>query len=166
MAQVVLSGEELVGILRANGLMPAQVAAVETAGEEVRLKVRTPWPIVKSIRVAVRFAGFEKGEVVLQLVTNRLLDTFDWVVDRMLAGLELQDHGGRWEYPRLYVNVNQLLRRQVRGVEITQMAFRDGCFQITTSSAADGPQPLAAADAVPMGPLVVSSPPARSSARR
>jgi hypothetical protein len=164
MAQIVLSGEELVSILRANGLIPAQVAAIETAGEEVRLRVRTRWPLVKSIRVALRFAGFERGEVVLQLVTNRLLDTFDWLVDRMVAAL--QDHGGRWEYPRLYVNVNQLLRRQVRGVEITHMAFRDGCLQITTSSADDGQPPRDAGDALPMGPQAVSPPPARSSARR
>jgi hypothetical protein len=147
MAQIVLSGEELVCILQANGLIPAQVAEVETAGAEIRLKVRTPWPVFKSVRVAVRFAGFEDGQVVLQLVTNRLLDAFDWLVDRMLAALELQDHGGRWEYPRLYVDVNQLLRRQVRGVAITGMAFENGCFQIQTLSTAGRQGPAEAAGA-------------------
>src|SRR5512147_658508 len=114
MAQIILSGEELVCILRANGLLPAQVAEVKTAGEEIRLKVKTPWPLLKSVRVTVRLTGFENGHAILQLVTNRLMDAFDWLVDRMLASLALQDHGARWEYPRLYVDVNQLLQRQVR----------------------------------------------------
>ncbi len=166
MAQIVLSGEELVRILRANGLLPAQVAEVETAGEEIRLKVKTPWPLLKSVRVAVRFAGFEDGQVVLQLVTNRLLDAFDWLVDRMLAALALQDHGGRWEYPRLYVDVNQLLRRQLRGVEITNMAFQDGCFQIRTISSADRQGPAGAADALSSAPAAITEPPLRSSERQ
>jgi hypothetical protein len=138
MGQIVLSGDELVCILAANARMPEQVMGVETDGEEVRIHVATPLPILRSIPVRVRFAGFEQGQVVLQLMTNRLIDKFDWLVNRMLASLKVEDYGGRWEYPRLYVDVNRLLQRQVRGIEIAAVVFREGHFHITTSHSAAG----------------------------
>lgn len=132
MAQIILSGDEFVCILSANGLVPDEVMDIEIAGQEIKVRVRTPWPILKSIRVGMRFAGFERGQAVLQLMTNRLIDKFDWLVDKMLAGFPLADHGARWEYPRLYVDVNGLLEQQVRGVQITNIALEDGRFHVTT----------------------------------
>ncbi|MBM4027512.1 MAG: hypothetical protein FJ280_19210 [Planctomycetes bacterium] len=139
MGQIILSGEELVSILAANARMPEQVTGVETDGAEIKVHVATPLPILRSIPVRVRFAGFEQGHVVLQLVTNRVIDKFDWLVNKMLAAMRVEDHGGRWEYPRLYVDVNRLLQRQVRGVEIAGVVFQDGRFHITTSHAVGGP---------------------------
>ena len=74
----------------------------------------------------------------LQLVTNRLIDKFDWLVNKMLASLKVEDHGGRWEYPRLYVDVNRLLERQVRGVQIADVVFRTASFHITTNHSVSG----------------------------
>jgi hypothetical protein len=141
MGQIVLSGDELVCILTANALIPEQVTGVETESEEIRVHVATPWPILRSIPVRIRFAGFERGQVVLQLITNRFIDKFDWLVDRMLASLQLEDHGSRWEYPRFYVDVNKLLQRQVRGVEITSVVFQAGHFHFMTSHSANDLQP-------------------------
>jgi hypothetical protein len=138
MGQIVLSGDELVCILAANARLPEQVMGVETDGDEIRVHVATPLPVLRSIPVRVRFAGFEQGHVVLQLVTNRLIDKFDWLVNRMLASLKVEDYGGRWEYPRLYVDVNRLLQRQVRGVEVAEVVFHQGHFHITTSHSAAG----------------------------
>jgi hypothetical protein len=138
MGQIVLSGDELVCILAANARLPEQVVSVETDGEEIKVHVATPLPVLKSIPVRVRFAGFEQGQVILQLVTNRLIDKFDWLVNRMLASLKVEDYGGRWEYPRLYVDVNRLLERQVRGVQIAGVVFREGHFHITTSHSPAG----------------------------
>ncbi|OHB65550.1 MAG: hypothetical protein A2Y76_12610 [Planctomycetes bacterium RBG_13_60_9] len=132
MAQIILSGREIVGILRANELIPEQVLDVTTDGDEVRLRVRTPWPIVKSIQVGMRFAGFEDDCVVLQLATNRVMDKLDWLADKMVEPLGLEEHGGRWEYPRLYLNVNRLVQRQLRGVTVESIVFRDGLFHVTT----------------------------------
>jgi len=149
MGQIVLSGHELVCILTANARLPDQVMGVETDGDEIKVHVATPLPLVHSLAVRVRFAGFEQGQIVLQLVTNRLLDKFEWLVNRMLAGLQIEEHGGRWEYPRLYVDVNRLLRRQIRGVEIADVAFKDAHFHITTVHVADptGERPPAPQDA-------------------
>lgn len=133
MAQVVLSGDELIGILHANELIPSQVADIRASGDEIKLKVRTPWPVLKSVRVRMRFAGFDEGNVVLRLVTNRLIDAFDWLVDKMLKSLRLPEYGGRWEYPCLYVDVNKLVQQRMRGVYIDDMVFRDGRFHITTT---------------------------------
>jgi len=133
MAQIVLSGDELVGILQANGLIPDQVTDIEADGEEIKLKVKTPWPLLKSLRVGVRFEGFRDDHVVLQLVTNRLIDTFDWLVDKMLDSFPLDEYGGRWEYPRLHIDVNRLLQERIRGVRIDDMEFFDGQFRITTA---------------------------------
>lgn len=137
MAQIILSGDELVYILNANGLIPDEVIDVEVAGEEIRIKVKTSWPILKSLRVGMRFVGFKRERAVLQLVTNRLIDRFDWLVDKMLAGFPLANHGASWEYPRLYVDVNELLQRQVRGVRITDIVLQNGQFHITTSHLPD-----------------------------
>jgi hypothetical protein len=82
-------------------------------------------------------------------VTNRLVDTFGWLVDRMFASLPLAEHGSRWEYPRLYVDVNQLLQRQVRGVEVTGVAFAEGHFYITTAHAAPLSSPTDVSEAQP-----------------
>jgi hypothetical protein len=57
----------------------------------------------------------------------------------MLASLKIEDHGGRWEYPRLYVDVNRLLRQQIRGVEIADVVFKDAHFHITTVHVGDFP---------------------------
>jgi hypothetical protein len=150
MGQIVLSGDELVSILAANARMPEQVMGVETDGEEIKVHVATPLPVLRSISVRVKFAGFEQGQVVLQLVTNRLIDKFDWLVNKMLASLKVEDYGGRWEYPRLYIDANKLLQQQIRGVQIASVVFQDGCFHITTSHSANelqgGPE-----DAAPSG---------------
>jgi len=133
MAQIVLSGDELIGILQANGLIPEQVTNIEADGEEIKLKVKTPWPVIKSLRVGVRFTAFDNGHMVLQLATNRLIDTFEWLVDKMLESFPLADYGGRWEYPRLYVDVNRLIQERLQGVRVDDMAFLDGHFHITTT---------------------------------
>jgi hypothetical protein len=138
MGQIILSGDELVCILAANARMPEQVMGVETEGEEIKVHVATALPVLRSIPVRIRFAGFEQGQLVLQLMTNRLIDKFDWLVNRMLASFKIEDYGGRWEYPRLYVDVNRLLQQQVRGVEIAGVVFREGHFHITTSHSAAG----------------------------
>ncbi len=148
MGQIVLSSEELVSILAANTPLPEQVIGIETDGEEIRVHVATPVPLLRSIPVRVRFAGYEQGHVVLQLVTNRLIDKFDWLVNKMLASLKIEEHGGRWEYPRLYVDVNRLLQQQVRGLQIADVVFRDGRFHITTDHRVDGP-PGVSEDAAP-----------------
>jgi len=152
MGQIVLSGEELVSILAANAPLPEPVTGLEADGQEIKVHVATPLPLLRSIAVRVRFAGFEEGQVVLQLVTNRVLDKFDWLMNKMLASVQIEEHGGRWEYPRLYVDVNRLLRRQVRNVEIAGVVFRDGRFHITTTHCPAGPSD---------GPGTVA-PPARS----
>ncbi len=147
MAQIILTGDEIIRILRANALIPEQVTEVEADGEDVRVRVRTPLPVLKSVRVGVRFAGFKDGHVILQLVTNRFIDAFDWIVDRMVESFAFDEHGGRWEYPRLYVDVNRLLQQQVRGMEITDIIFKDNRFHITTFHVADGgPDDVAAVE--------------------
>lgn len=138
MGQIVLSSDELVSILAANARMPDQVMGVETEGEEIRVQIATPLPILRSIPVRIRFAGFEQGQVVLQLVTNAVLDQFEWLVNKKLASLKIEDYGGRWEYPNLYVDVNRLLQREVRGVQIAGVVFQDGHFHITTSHSGNG----------------------------
>lgn len=146
MAQLIVAGDELVAILRVNGLVPAEVQEVEIAGAEIKLRVRTPWPILKSVPVHLRFVGFEGGCMVLQLQTNRLIDKFGWLVDKMLATVPLADHGARWEYPQLHVDVNLLLARQVRGVEVTDIVLDDGYFHISAAGVkqagpdAEGPE--------------------------
>ncbi len=94
MAKIVLSADELFDILHANELIPDQVSEIDTEGDQIKLKVKTSWPVLKSIRVSVRFAGFDDGHIAFELVTNRLIDTFDWLVEKMVESLRLQDHGG------------------------------------------------------------------------
>ena len=159
MGQIILSGAELVCLLKANGMVPDPIIDMEMDTDEIRVRVRTPLPILKSVHVGVRFAGFEEGHVVLQLATNRLLDAFDWLVDRMFASLPLADHASRWEYPRLYVDVNKLLQRQVRGVEVTGVAFAEGHFHITTAHVAPALDAAEASETQP-APFSVESGPA------
>jgi len=138
MAHIVLSSDELVNILNANELIPDHVTGIHTNGEEIKIRVKTPWPLVKSLRVGIRFVGFDGGQVVLQLVTNRVLDRFEWLIDKMLEPLRLEEHGSRWEYPRLFVDVNRLIQQQLRGVTIKDMTFEDGYFHISTTHGPDG----------------------------
>jgi hypothetical protein len=145
MATLTLSGDELINILGANGVLPPQATDVQADGEGVRVKVRTPWSVVPAVPVDLRFIGFNRGEAVLRLSTNRFLDAFDWLVDRVLAAFPLDEFAARWQYPHLYVDVNRLLRREVRGAEITDVVFRDGHFHITSvhhpADRPDAPEP-------------------------
>jgi len=135
MAQVVMSGDELIHILNANDLIPHQVTDIQADGEEIRVRVRTQWPVLKAVRVGVRFTGFENGHVVLQLVTNRFIDAFERLIDKMVESFGLDQRGGRWEYPRLYVDINRLIEPQLRGVRVESVAFCDGHFHIRTTHA-------------------------------
>jgi hypothetical protein len=134
MAQIILSTEEIIGILAANRWIPQEVTALEAAGREIRLKVRTPLPLLKSLQVSAQFIAYESGIITFQFATNCVIDGFDAVVGRMLKSLHFEDYGGRWEYPRLYVAVNPLIRQRVRGVEIEDVVFQDGCFRIQTTT--------------------------------
>jgi hypothetical protein len=133
MAKIILSADELLDILHANELIPEQVTEIQTEGQEIKLKIKTSWPLLKSVRVGVRYAGFDDGHIAFELVTNRLIDTFDWVVEKMVESLRLSERGGRWEYPTLYVDVNRIVRGWIRGVDIDDMVFEDGHFHITTT---------------------------------
>lgn len=133
MAQITLSGKELVCILAANGSIPPEISDIETDGESIKVRVNTPWPVVRSVRVSLRFVGFEDGHAILELTTNRFVDKFDWLIDRLLASFRMEEFAARWDYPRFYIDVNELLRRQVRGTEVTDVTFRDGRFHITTT---------------------------------
>lgn len=132
MGQIVISGQEVVSTLHANALIPHQVMNIGINGEEIRIRVRTQWPVLKSIPVAMRFAGFCDGQLILELATNRLTDKFRWLIDKMLESLDLEGSGGRWEYPRLYIDVNRVIGGQLRGVTIEDIVVRDGLFHITT----------------------------------
>jgi hypothetical protein len=132
MAQIILSSHEVIRILQANACIPPQIMEITADDEEIKLKVRTDWPILKSMRVGMRFAGYDNGCLVLQLATNLLTDKFNWLVDRMIEPLRLAEHGGRWEYPRLYIDVNRLVQRQLRGVTIENIIFQSGLFHVTT----------------------------------
>ena len=133
MAQIILSSHELISIVQANARIPDHIMDLAADAEEFRFRVKTDWPILKSIRVGMRFVSFDEGCMVLQLATNLLTDKFSWLVDRMIEPLRLEEQGGRWEYPRLYINVNRLIERQLRGVVVEDIVFRDGLFHITTT---------------------------------
>jgi hypothetical protein len=138
MAEIVLSSEELVGVLQANGWVPEEVTDVEANGREIRLRVRTPLPLLKSLKVTVQFVGFEEGQAILHAATNRLDDNFSSAIGKALESFPWADHGCRWEYPRLYVDINRLIRQRVHGITIADVAFQNDRFYIRTTHA--GPQ--------------------------
>jgi hypothetical protein len=152
MAQIVLSGEELVGIVQANGWMPREVAVVGVNGREIELKVNTPLPLFRSVRISAQFAGYEHGRIILELATNRLMDSLSGVIGKMLESLHLEDHGGRWEYPRLYVEVNSLIQRRLRGVEVESIVFRDDRFHIHTATGTSSAKAVAGEHNSPEAP--------------
>ena len=157
MAQIIIPDDELVHLLEANGQIPDQVTEIRIHGEEIRVRVKTPWPVLKSIRVGMRFVGFEDGQAVLHIITNRVIDRFDWLVDKMVASFPVEERGARWEYPRLYIDVNKLLGQQVRGMEVTDVVLEDGHFRITTirhrqAEPPEGTAPDAAGDVLPGNP--------------
>lgn len=135
MAQITLSSDELISILLANARLPDRIMDLTAEAEAIHFRVRTDWPILKSIPVGMRFVGYDTGCVVLQLATNLLTDKFSGLVDKMVEPLHLEEHGARWEYPRMYINVNRLIERQLRGVSVESIAFCDGLFHITTRHA-------------------------------
>ncbi len=132
MGQIVISGEEVVSTLHANALIPQQIMNIGIDGEEIKIRVRTQWPVLKSVPVTMRFAGFCEGQLILQLATSRLTDKLSWLLDKMLESFDLAASGGRWEYPRLYIDINRLIQDQVCGVRIADIVVRDGLFHITT----------------------------------
>jgi len=132
MGQIVISGEEVVSTLHANALIPHQVVNIGINGEEIKIRVRTQWPVLKSVPVTMRFAGFCDGHLILQLATSRLTDKLSWLIDKMLESFDLEASGGRWEYPRLYIDINRLIQGQLRGVAIADIVVRDGLFHVTT----------------------------------
>jgi hypothetical protein len=132
MAKITVSIAEIVRILGANELISQSVEEIKTQGDRISFKLKTDWPALKHIRVGIGFVDFRDGNVILEIVTNRLVDRFDWLGRKLLNSLNLPDYVSHGEYPRIHVDINKLLARKIRGIRIDSIAFNEGQLYVTT----------------------------------
>ena len=148
MAEVVLPADELIALLDANKLIPQQVFDIQAGQADVSFRVKTGWVVPKSVRVRLRLVGFEAGQATVEIGAGRLVETFDWLVEKYLNTLLAGLPAVRCQYPRLYVDVDRLLGERIKGVRVTDITFADGQLRVVTG-AHDAHQPAPTDNAQP-----------------
>ncbi|MHC4363714.1 MAG: hypothetical protein ACYSTZ_12885 [Planctomycetota bacterium] len=132
MAKLTLSVEELVQVAISNGLLPSEIARVRVKGERIHFVIRTGAFILPFIPASLQYQSFDGDKAIFKLtvVSSHANKAVGWLNERIK--LEMPDHT-QLEYPNVSVEINRLIeKKNLRGVKVKEISFRDGEFSIIT----------------------------------
>ena len=132
MAKITFSLDELIDIVVSNGLMPQQVVRVRVKGEKIHFVVKTNAFILPYIPASLSYAGFDGENALFKLMNvsgpvNKIMGWLHQAIKlKMPAFVTL-------EYPQVSIDMNRLLKEmKIRGIQVKEIAFKDGRFDIVT----------------------------------
>jgi len=132
MAKIILSLEELIGILIANELVPGEIVRVKAKGEKIHFVIKTGAFVLPFVPASLSLSSFDGNNAVFELtiVSGRLSKAKNWFDEllkpRLPACMEL-------DYPKITIDVNKLLaEKAISGVRVKDMFFEDEKFAIVT----------------------------------
>ncbi|MBN1806957.1 MAG: hypothetical protein JW837_17045 [Sedimentisphaerales bacterium] len=133
MAKIIFTHTELLSILLSNELLPDKIQHPKIEDQKIRFTVETGLPILPLVPASLRFISFADNNAIFELtVVNSALNK---TIGRLnlLSKLDVPDYV-RIDFPKISVDVNELLRRRnIRGVQIKDIFFDNGEFTIITS---------------------------------
>ena len=135
MATTTFSLEELLAILIANGLLPAQrIARARVKGDAVHFVVKTGSFVLPYVPASLRFVSFGGGSAVFELAVlgGRLNKTVSWLNEALKQELPACV---RLEFPNVLVDIDKTLaEKNIKGIRVEDIRFEAGRFVIVTSN--------------------------------
>jgi len=135
MATITFSLEELLAILIANGLLPAQrIARARVRGDAVHFVVKTGSFVLPYVPASLRFVSFGDGTAVFELavVSGRLNKALGWLNAVLKQELPACI---TFEPPRVFVDLDKALaEKNIKGIRVEDIRFEAGRFVIVTSN--------------------------------
>ena len=135
MATIAFSLDELVGILLANGLLPAQrIARARVEGDAVHFVIKTGSFVLPYVPASLKFVSFGDGTAIFELavVGGRLNKTVSWLNEVLKQELP---PCVRLEPPKVLVDIEKTLAgKNIKGIRVDDIRFEGGRFVIVTSN--------------------------------
>lgn len=132
MAKIVLSLEELLEILIANGILPDKIQQPRAKGDTIEFVVKTGVVILPAVPVSLTYAGYEDNNIKFEITVagGRFSETIGGFAKQFESKMP---HGVRLDFPHVHVDANKLLEaRNIRGLRISDISASDGEFTLTT----------------------------------
>ncbi|MHC4570432.1 MAG: hypothetical protein ACYTE3_32375 [Planctomycetota bacterium] len=132
MAKLTFSVEELVQVAISNGLVPSEIARVRVKGERIHFVIRTSSFILPFIPASLRYLSFDGDKAIFELTV--VSSHASKAVGRLneLIKPKIPDYM-KLEYTNVSVEINRLIdKKNVKGVKVKEISFRDGEFSIIT----------------------------------
>ena len=135
MAEIVISVDELVQILRANGLIPNTIVGIKaTEASQIIFTIKTGWFFPKFMKIVVEYIGFKDKRLEFKIVTNRILDRLSRFTDRFVDSQKLAKYGCTIEYPMVYFEVSQQLSQHLKAIQVRDCTLSNGKVQLELES--------------------------------
>jgi hypothetical protein len=134
MAKITFNLEELKEVLVSNEILPKMILRPKVEGDEVHFVVDTNLPFLQFIPLTLRYLNYTDKNAIFEIsaVNGNLHKTISR--SNLMSRLDIPEYI-EIDYPKIYVNVNQLLEiKNIRGILLRDVFFEDGAFTIVTSS--------------------------------
>jgi hypothetical protein len=134
MAKITFSLEELKEVLVSNAILPEMILRPKVEGEEVHFVVDTNLPFLQFIPLRLRYLNYTENNAIFEIsaVNGNLHKTINRF--NLMSRFDIPEYI-EIDYPKIYINVNQLLEiKNIKGILLKDVFFEDGEFTIVTSS--------------------------------
>lgn len=132
MATITFDLEEFIQILTSNELLRSEIIRPKVEGERIHFVIKTDSFILPYIPGSLAYSDFSNNQAVFKMtiVSSHL----NKVVGRLKQILQLKlPTYMKLEYPKIFVDMNKLLEeKNIKGIRIKDISFKDGVFTITT----------------------------------
>ena len=135
MAKITFSLQELIDIVVSNELLPQQVVRIRVKGKKIHFVVKTNAFILPYVPASLGYVSFDGKNAIFKLtdVSGPVNKIMGWLHQalklKMPAFVTL-------EYPKVFIDVDRLLKENnIRGIQVKDIALKDGRFTITTDMA-------------------------------
>jgi len=130
MAKLVVRVEDIITVLKANGWVSRKVSDIQPVDGGVSFKVDTGVPFVGAAKVQVNYVGYDGRWAELELARGGLLDKLSGFIPQ---AVKLPSYV-RFEYPRILVDIEQVVGSRVRGLAIEGIELEGDSLAITASA--------------------------------
>ena len=132
MAEITFSLDELIQILISNELLRGEILRPKVEGDRIHFVIKTNSFILPYIPASLEYMGFSDNLAIFELtIVSSYLNK---AVSRLKQVLQFKlPVYIKLEFPKIFVYVEKLLReKNVRGIRVKDVFFKDGEFTITT----------------------------------
>lgn len=134
MAKITFNLEELTQILISNELLREEILRPKVEGDRIHFVIKINSFILPYIPASLGYLSFSDNLAIFELTIvssylNRAVSRLKQILQLKLPAYM------RLEYPKIFVDVDKLLKeKNIRGIRVKDISFKDGDFTIITSN--------------------------------